>query len=187
MRVAFGYKARCGKDTACDYLLSTHGGFQKLSFAALLYDAAEAVQRMFGFQVEKDRKLLQWLGTEYARAKDPDVFVKEMMRRLDDVDKLKQDGYSPNILVSDLRFPNEFQALRSRGFFLIKVERQCESQPGESHSSETLLDSLPEEEWDAVVQNNGTLEEYYEKLDKLWDELELQHAPSHTRVLSQPK
>jgi len=57
MRIAFGYKARSGKDTSADYLARAYGG-ERLAFAQPLYDILQHAQRTCGFPDEKDRAFL---------------------------------------------------------------------------------------------------------------------------------
>jgi hypothetical protein len=165
-KFAFGCEARVGKDTACDYLMKRLGevtGYQpeRMSFASALYDILFVAQKTCGFEATKDRKFLQWVGTEWARAKDPDVWVNILGRRIE---------HTPEdipILVTDLRFPNEAKMLREMGFTLVRIKRDS-SLRGESlntgHASEIgLLDY----EWDVVIENNGSLEDFYQKLEGL--------------------
>jgi hypothetical protein len=166
MKIAFGCKQRSGKDTAADYLISKHSGM-KLSFANPLYEILRHVQNKLGFSIEKDRKFMQFIGTEWARDKDPDVFINILLKELGFCEDAHNcDLYS--FFVTDVRFPNEFKALKDNGFYMVKVHRPCGSELLEEHSSEMSLDSLPEEEWNAVVVNDGSLQDYYDKLDHLW-------------------
>ena len=157
-RIAFGCTARVGKDTACEYLQRKIGGIT-LRFSAPLYDILHYAQSRAGFDAEKDRKFLQWVGTEWAREKNPNVWV-DCLRR--DVQRYKDD----NIFVSDLRFPNEVDALKEMGFTVVLLRRNHECHvENSSHASETALQDG--EWWDCVIDNNGTLDEFYAKLDVL--------------------
>jgi hypothetical protein len=63
----------------------------------------------------KHPKLLQWWGTEYRRAQDPDYWVQKMY-----------EGIPPTVdvaLVTDVRFPNEADSITQRGGYTVKVER----------------------------------------------------------------
>ena len=84
---------------------------------------------------------------------------------------------SPNVYVTDVRFRNEFDALKAQGFTMVKLIRPTSADDldgipsrfdvanQKSHSSETELDS-EDVRWDFVIVNGGSLEEFYEKLDR---------------------
>lgn len=114
------------------------------------------------------RRLLQWWGTEYRRAQDPDYWTKAWGR------KVGQYDLSLNhVLVDDVRFLNELNVIRAHGGLIVKIER-----PGflgaNNHSSETSLDGFTA--WDTVVVNDGTLEEFKAKIGLLVDLLSLRRA-----------
>jgi hypothetical protein len=161
MKIAFGYRMGAGKDEAVSYLLSSHGG-TRVAFATPLYDIQEYAQRMCGFKIEKDRRFLQWVGTEWARNADADVWVRALLGSIPE---------TGNVFLSDLRFYNEFAALKADGWTCVKLihtsslERVGTGSNG--HRSEQELDSMPDTAWDHVIENNGTLEEFYDRLDIL--------------------
>lgn len=154
LRLAFGYKAGVGKDTAVTYLVDKYGG-KHLKFADSLYDILYYSQRVCGFEEIKDRKFLQWVGTEWARAKDPDVWVKKLLSQVKKIQNIS------NIFISDLRFPNEFLALKKAGFKLIKIE--SERTRDIDHISEISLDN--EDDWDFIIENNGSKSELFDKIE----------------------
>jgi hypothetical protein len=161
MKIAFGYKMGVGKDTAVDYLVDTHGG-RKISFAAPLYDILYHAQDICGFPRQKDRKFLQWIGAEWGRAQKDSVWVDIA------INKARGEG---NYFCSDVRFPNEFQALKDNGWVCVKLLREASNERvgsgTASHCSENALDVLPDTAWDFVVANNGDLEGFYDKLDEI--------------------
>ena len=164
LRIAFGCQARVGKDTAVKYLIDSHEGV-KLSFASPIYDILTHAQTTCGFSVEKDRKFLQWIGT-WAREKDSDVWVKCLMSKVTNLPP------NTNIFVSDLRFPNEFKALKKAGFTCVRLVRVAEDvefgsgSPG--HVSET---ALLKHHWDFILENHGTVHELYSGLDYVLKEV----------------
>jgi hypothetical protein len=105
------------------------------------------------------RRLLQWWGTEYRRAQDPDYWTKAWGRKVEQYDLSRV-----HILVDDVRFMNELQVIRAHGGLIVKIER-----PGflgaNSHASETSLDDFSE--WDAIVVNDGTLAAFEGKIGQL--------------------
>ena len=111
------------------------------------------------------RRLLQWWGTEYRRAQDPDYWTKAWGRKVEQYDLSRS-----HVLVDDVRFLNELTVIRAHGGLIIKIER-----PGflgaNNHSSETSLDGFTA--WDTIVVNDGTLEEFKTKIGLLIDLLSL--------------
>ena len=83
----------------------------------------------------------------------------------------------PNWLITDMRFPNEMDAVKKRGGITIRVNRPCDicggsgyhkmscpvSKSGE-HLSETSLDKA---EFDYVIENSGSIEELIEKVREI--------------------
>jgi hypothetical protein len=130
-----------GKDTAADYLVNFHG-FRRDSFANTLKDA---VANVFGWdrtllegrtaearawREEVDtwwaerlnmphltpRWVLQYWGTEVCRQGFHDdiwiASVENKMRKTTD-----------NIVISDVRFPNEIRAIHNAGGIVVRVQR----------------------------------------------------------------
>lgn len=161
LKIAFGCQARSGKDTCCDYLQKEYGG-QILRFSGSLYDILHYAQETCGFEREKDTKFLQWIGTEWARQKDPDVWVKTT------IGKVTQKS---NTYVADLRFENEARALKKDGFVLVKVLRDSRPIDRDSkHQSE--VDLLDYNGWDYVINNNGSLKDLYLEIEKIICEIQ---------------
>lgn len=152
MKIAFGYKMRTGKDSAVDYLISKYGG-KKITFAKYLYEALFKTQEIFNFPTGKDRVFLQTVG-DWARKKDKDVFVKLALN------ETEKDADS-NFFCNDLRFVNEFNSLKKKGWTCVKIIRY--NSYVNVHNSETELDDV--NDWDYIIENNGTIEDFYEKID----------------------
>ena len=93
------------------------------------------------------REFLQRLGTAVRKEIDPEFWVKALF-----------NTYTKNnIIIADVRFPNEAEAIKARGGKLIRIER-----PGAgagNHISETALDDYTG--WDIVIDNVGTLEDLF--------------------------
>lgn len=72
---------------------------------------------------------------------------------------------NPNarIVVTDVRFPNEADFLRSLGFHIVRVKRDGQVAP-ESHSSETSVDLIVA---DAMIENTGKqLKDLHQEIEK---------------------
>ena len=97
------------------------------------------------------RKILQLLGTECGRQViHPNIWVNALFS--------KYNG-DKNWIITDVRFPNELEAIKKRGGITIRINRKTE-ESGE-HSSETALDNA---EFDHVIENDGVIEELIEKV-----------------------
>lgn len=166
-----GY-ARSGKDTAGNALAEL--GWKRIAFADVLrefaYTLNPAIQSEHGFYTplrwiideygwngykrtqwsEGVRDLLQRLGTECGRQLVSDtIWIDATFNRMD------PDG---KYVISDVRFPNEVEAIRIRGGVTIRIDREGVG-PANFHGSETAVDHLDL----PVVTNNGTLEEFESK------------------------
>jgi hypothetical protein len=130
-----------GKDTAADYLVNFHG-FRRDSFANTLKDA---VANVFGWdrtllegrtaearawreQVDTwwaerlgmpkltPRWVLQYWGTDVLRnAFHDDIWIASLEN------KMRKTG--DNIVISDVRFPNEIKAIHNAGGIVVRVKR----------------------------------------------------------------
>jgi len=105
------------------------------------------------------RRILQWWGTEYRRAQDPDYWTKAWGRKVEQFDLAHM-----HVLVDDVRFMNELNVIREHGGLIVKIER-----PGfdgaNNHASETSLDEY--QAWDKVIVNDGTLTEFKTEIEQL--------------------
>lgn len=135
------------------------------------------------------RKLLQLLGTECGRSIiHPNIWVNALFSDYDNNFHAKKfsvrQGFEepeyPNWIITDVRFPNEAQAIKDRGGIIIRVNREIDTtalQKGsvllsdviksmsvEHHPSETALDDY---KFDYVIDNNGSIEELINRVRDL--------------------
>ena len=206
-----------GKDTAADYLVNTHG-FRRDSFANTLKDA---VAHVFGW----DRTLLEGRTKEArewreqvdpwwsARLKMPKLTPRWILQHWgtdvcrvafhDDIwiasleNKMRKTG--DNIVISDVRFPNEINAIHNAGGQVIRVKRGDDPDwydaaisfnrgPNGNATwslSKMQLDQLrihaSEYSWvggkiDDVVFNDSTVDELFSQLKNLVEDLPVAKA-----------
>ena len=172
MKFAFAGKMRSGKDVSADYLesrlISMGYTVTRLAFAETLKRIAEFAQKEAGVPVVKDRELLQFIGVHF-RGVNPEVWVDVVRRKIEEA---IYDWYTDVVLITDLRFPNEFEMLREEGFTLvrthasepIRVMRGAEVNTL-THISETALDGYTPNDWNHFIVNEGTFQELHEKLN----------------------
>lgn len=121
------------------------------------------------------RELLQILGTDALRNNlHPDTWVNALMcyyiksndkliRTTEDLLEEWEEGEYPNWIITDMRFPNEMQAVKANGGITIRVVRPDDKKISlDLHPSETALDDA---EFDYEIINDGTLEDLIEKVE----------------------
>lgn len=174
MIIGLGYKAKSGKDTLADYLCNAHG-FRKGSFAESLKRAAHEIfgftdAQLYGDQKElidpnwkiTPRSALQRLGTEGVRnIFGENTWINSLALRM------REDPNDRNWVISDMRFMNEVAAIKIWGGFAVRIDRRAAGASGgiENHPSEVELDNCSL--WDAIIENNGSLNQLYAKADCL--------------------
>lgn len=173
MIVGLGYKARSGKDLAADYLVEKHE-FIKIPWAKKLKDACREIFGLTEEQLYGDKKevvdefwghtpryILQFVGTDCLRnVYRDDIWVKAVEK------EIKKDPMR-DYVIPDCRFPNEAQAIKDWGGVLIRVDRNIAGASGgiSKHASETSMENY--DGWDYIINNNGTIDELYEKMAEI--------------------
>lgn len=175
MIIGLGFKARVGKDTVGAHLISKHSFVQE-SFA---YPLKEYIGRqILGFNDKQlygdwkevmdpdwgktPRQMLQLIGTDALReVVHNDIWIIPMKR------KLKEHmRNNKSVVITDMRFPNEAKLIKNLGGKLVKIHREDPDKiTGEKHSSEVGLEEF--NDWDLVLENNGSLEELFAKVDDM--------------------
>lgn len=175
-----GY-ARSGKDTTADYLVEKYG-YTKMSFAAPMKEAlyklnpdvrdiselvwtVQQVVDLSGWEGAKEitpdvRGLLQRFGTEVGREMFGENFWVDLaMSQIPDGSK---------IVVSDVRFPNEADAIKKLGGKVLRVERDG-VEAVNAHISETALDGY---DFDVRIPNNKDITALHFLIETLINGLE---------------
>jgi hypothetical protein len=141
------------------------------------------------------REFLQLLGTECLRNNlHPDIHVistfsdyKTVYTTVSDKGRFEREDLDikPNWIITDTRFPNEAEAIKSRGGIVIRVDRKEAAGEGaiqktvngktfwvksHGHASETSLDEYP---FDYVINNNGTIEELVDKVQEMLNQFNI--------------
>ena len=107
------------------------------------------------------RQALIDIGTEVGRSYSDKVWLENFDHRYEQILVKKSP---PNIImVTDVRFRNEFDHLKDKGFFQIRLYRETGMAPIE-HISETGQSSIKDEEFDYVLFNNKSLEDLKEEV-----------------------
>jgi len=172
MIIGVAGKARSGKDTVAEYLVKKYK-FVRYSFAdPIKYGCKE----MFGFSDEQlwgnlkevtdehwgitPRKVLQIMGTEIAQFVFPTRMpeLKKIGRYfwIHRFLKWHKENENKNIVIPDVRFMHEVQALRRLESKIIKVVRSSVVSQ-DTHLSETELDGF--KDFDTVLINDSSIPE----------------------------
>lgn len=162
MIIGISGKKKCGKDTIAEIIQELYPNFIITHFAdALKLEVAQAT----GFSVDyinthKDnfRLILQGWGTDFRRKiYSDDYWLKKTDEFISPVNIHK------DFIISDVRFQNEVDYVKSHNGILIRVERHLDY--SDSHISETALDSY--DKWDYKIVNDGTILELKEQVQQL--------------------
>jgi len=201
-----------GKNTAAEYLKRSHG-FTQLAFADALKDAVGVVfgwprnllegdtdesrlfretvdqwwSRRLGIKNFTPRYALQHVGTNVFRQHFNDsIWILNVERK---IESLQQHGY--NVVVTDVRFPNEMAALRSLGarFLLISpIQKPVWYDVARGFTSYNLTQGMRDlypgvheseyawvsQQFDAEIVNSGTIDELYAQVEqqlKVWKQV----------------
>jgi hypothetical protein len=129
-------------------LLATFGYDYETTERMLYGDLKEHVLPELGVT---PRYLAQTVGTEWGRELvDRDIWLKAVLN----------DSRPDMLIIDDVRFPNEYLAIRKEGGQVWKVYRPGQ-EPTNSHPSEGLLE---DREFDEVIVNDGSLYELASKV-----------------------
>lgn len=159
--IAFIGRMGSGKTTAAEVLVGEYGYWRK-GFAHVLRDVAHHI---WGDESFHNRGLLQQLGVA-VREIDENAWVNALMHKLDQI--------SGPVVIDDCRFPNEYWALKERGFVFVRVEAdelfrvsrllaidKLQDHAQLEHVSETSLDDVKPE---YTVVNEADLDVFHERL-----------------------
>ena len=130
------------------------------------------------------RYALQTLGTEWGRNCYENVWIEYGIRiakeLIDDgyatysekeglVHQEKDQGLIGGVVFSDLRFKNEFDAVRKAGGILVRIKREgYEGEVGiTGHASEAEQKTVPDSYFDHVIENPPGLMYYFSEIDAL--------------------
>lgn len=152
MKIALIAKAGAGKSAIAEKLYDK--GYTRLSFASKVKEIAwDILQKPLDKTQPKDREFLQKLGTDLARAYDPDVWIRHFQAAYWKWLKFGKKDF----VCDDARFFNEIEFLKSEGFVVVRVVGRGYSMGAlGNHVSETQLDAYKA---DFEVDNSGSLQE----------------------------
>ena len=146
-----------GKDTLGNYFVENYG-FEKIAYADALKEAVRAIfdfndEQLYGNKKEElddfweitPRQTLQFVGTDLFRNHihelapniKKDIWIRVVKRKI--ANKLKKNP-NAKFIITDVRFPDELEAIKDLGGITIKIQRNNIS--NDIHASEILIDNL---------------------------------------------
>ena len=100
------------------------------------------------------RQLLIDIGTKLGRSYNENIWIENLILKVNKLNKVQSNKM---IVVTDVRFRNEFDALKNNNFFMIKLNRDDHTLINDI--SETQQDEIKDYEFNFILNNNGTLKE----------------------------
>ena len=173
MIIGFAGKKRSGKDTIAEYIIKKYN-YKRYAFG----DPVKEVCRiLFGFddnqlygerkeELDKigirPREAFQGIGTEFGRKYIHKLFpgIKIGDGELW-IEIFKRECKGGDIVVSDVRFQNEVDAIRELGGYVIYIDSKYSEE--DMHESERL-----ELSYDYKMENKGSLEDFYENFERIY-------------------
>lgn len=107
------------------------------------------------------RQALIDIGTEVGRAYNDKVWLENFDHRYEDI---VINNRLDLVVITDVRFRNEFEHLKKKDFFQIRLYRDTGTASEINHVSETNQNTILDEEFDYVLFNNKSLEELREEI-----------------------
>jgi hypothetical protein len=167
--LGFGYKARHGKNAACDWIHLGHPGRTRIYAFA---DALKVFCRCNGMR-EKDGNFLQTVGT-IVRDVDVEHWIKALYWRIHE----ERPRYA---LICDVRYNNEAAFIKQMGGSLVNVRRYNDDgslfiDPSRSatHQSECELDGYTN--WDWEIRNDRGLSDLNGQAEYIFQQFTEDHA-----------
>jgi hypothetical protein len=128
------------------------------------------------------RHALQTLGTEWGRDCYAEIWVEYAIRVAKKLDGAEGVEYSrvdgvfrcarpkiAGVAITDVRFPNEMRAIQDAGGKVWRVRRRGDGLAGSAaqHRSELAMNGIPDEDFDALIENDGSLAQLRDRIAKL--------------------
>ena len=160
-------KKRSGKNTAAQYLQSKIPNSKIVSLAEPVKELTYLTSSEFtrhlitsrGWEVAKNNPLirtaLQTIGDGCRKILGEDIWIQALFKKMDE---------DIVYIISDIRYVNEVEVFEKTGP-ILRLEREDKD---DNHISEIDLD---EYSFEVVIDNKGSLEELFGKLDQFYDNL----------------
>lgn len=166
--IAFGHRKNVGKDTAGKFLMDKD--WVHLSFADPL---KKSVSALFGLNMEyftnqelkeenvvswdmSPREMMIWFGC-LIRNNRPGHWIRLMNHEL-----VKCFHRGKNVVITDLRFPDEMAYLQQIGAVCVRIDR-----PNIPITHDKADDALEGADFDIQIMNDGNIFDLYKKVEAI--------------------
>lgn len=171
IKIAISGKMGSGKNLFLDIAKRIDSGesYQELKFAKHIYSISHQIQTYLELPLEKDGKLLQFIGKHYRDTQGGDFWVTKLFRVV--------KPFTDSVIITDLRYPEELEAVRKEGFTTVRIKRQVELRINNlgnrdlNHESEVALDKIQDSAFDYTINNNGSLELFEDAVSQILKEI----------------
>jgi hypothetical protein len=171
--IGFTGRASAGKDTVANYVKKYYARHERIAMKIACADPLKKICTevfgkaygvnpisFYGTQAEKEaplealpnwtgRRILQYIGTEGFRHIDDEVWPRLMIA---EARHMLSNDLADMILVADVRFLSEAEAIKKAGGIVVRVKRPEADAVSSAHASETQLAEIKE---DYVIDNQG--------------------------------
>ena len=178
---------RAGKDSFADHLISKYKTIQKYSFAGPLKKACQIMFCLSSEQIDgtlketvdkrwglSPRQIFQTFGTDLIRNEYPKLVPGSKVEKIGSsfwvyrfqiwYENWIKENPKKVLIITDIRFPDEFEVLKNMGGTIIKITRPSYS-INDNHISEKNISKI---DGDYHIINEGTLNEYQNKIEQLY-------------------
>jgi hypothetical protein len=172
--IAFLGNKYVGKSSGGNYLVTKYD-FVEDYFAYLLKKSAKLLfnltdKQLYGTKQDKEtidtryemssRQILQKFGEMMKKEFGENFWINSFKTRY-------ERNYNDDVVVTDCRYKNEVNAIKDLEGYVIKINRDTDDgSKADTHVSETEINEIFN--YDYLIENNGTLEEFYGKLDEVY-------------------
>jgi len=189
-------KAGCGKDTVATYLCQNKG-FVQITFGGAVKDIVHIITGWSRDMIEGQtpesrlaretviheqlgmtcRQLLQFVGTDLFRQQlNQNIWINIVRDKTNDI--IKNNKNVKGIVISDVRFDNEAQFIKSIGGIIVKIVRPQVVKNTTLVMNENMNDEKNhisekgiEIDVDHIINNNSSIDYLYTQIVTITDEL----------------
>ncbi len=150
-----------GKTTLAEQLIQNYSDFTRCSLAGAVKEFANFIFDIpEGF---KDRVAYQKMGDGARNYLFQDVWIETLLQQV-----AGQEGFNKHFVVDDIRYENEVDKLKGKGWYIVKLdidedlqlERLKATYPdnwevhaeARSHASESQVNNIPLEKFDFIIK-----------------------------------
>jgi dephospho-CoA kinase len=150
-----------GKTTLAEQLIQNYSDFTRVSLANAVKEFAN-----FIFDIPegyKDRVAYQKMGDGARNYLFQDVWIETLLQQV-----AEQEGFNKHFIVDDIRYENEVNKLKEKGWYIVKLDINEDLQldrlkatypddwevhaEARSHASESQVNNIPLEKFDFVIK-----------------------------------